>query len=206
MNYYAKLLQQPKTEYLNSLGSGYYADLLREKYNEKDKWITVKGNHIPIKEGQTKQEAVKEFIEKQETKKEFIPEDNPPDIKEFLGEEFKGYKGQAAINKLLKEKRGHIKDAFYRKDIGSITLAWGDSKRGLCHLIERRKSKNIDIEQFLSNLTEVIEKGKKYSHPKYKNRCLIWFQGKEVSICYDYNGEKMNWIITGFYKKNEPQE
>lgn len=68
MNYYAKLLQQPKTEYLNSLGSGYYADLLREKYNEKDKWITVKGNHIPIKEGQTKQEAVKEFIEKQKGK------------------------------------------------------------------------------------------------------------------------------------------
>ena len=34
MNYYAKLLQQPKTEYLNSLGSGYYADLLREKYND----------------------------------------------------------------------------------------------------------------------------------------------------------------------------
>ena len=51
MNYYAKLLQQPKTEYLNSLGSGYYADLLREKYNydeneprdEQGRWTTKGG-------------------------------------------------------------------------------------------------------------------------------------------------------------------
>lgn len=41
--------------------------------NAKDKdediqWVTVKGNHIPIKKGQSKEEAVKEFIEKQEGK------------------------------------------------------------------------------------------------------------------------------------------
>lgn len=36
---------------------------------EKDdelEWITVKGNHIPVKEGQTKEEAVKEFLYKKE--------------------------------------------------------------------------------------------------------------------------------------------
>nr|DAG43207.1 MAG TPA: Minor capsid component [Caudoviricetes sp.] len=34
--------------------------------NAKDdvEWITVKGNHIPIKDGQTKEQAVKEFLEK----------------------------------------------------------------------------------------------------------------------------------------------
>ena len=26
-------------------------------------WITVKGNHIPVKDGQTKEQAVKEFLE-----------------------------------------------------------------------------------------------------------------------------------------------
>ena len=41
--------------------------------NAKDKdddieWITVHGNHIPIKKGQSKDEAVKEFIEKQGNK------------------------------------------------------------------------------------------------------------------------------------------
>ena len=35
------------------------------KDDEDIEWITVKGNHIPIKKGQSKEEAVKEFIEKQ---------------------------------------------------------------------------------------------------------------------------------------------
>lgn len=38
---------------------------------EKDddiEWITVHGNHIPVKKGQSKDDAVKEFIEKQEQK------------------------------------------------------------------------------------------------------------------------------------------
>ena len=33
--------------------------------NDDITWITVKGNHIPIKKGQNKGEAVKEFFEKQ---------------------------------------------------------------------------------------------------------------------------------------------
>ena len=33
-------------------------------------WITVKGNHIPIKEGQTKQEAIKNFLESKNEKGE----------------------------------------------------------------------------------------------------------------------------------------
>lgn len=33
-------------------------------------WVTVKGNHIPIKEGETKKEAVAEFIESKEVAKE----------------------------------------------------------------------------------------------------------------------------------------
>ena len=33
---------------------------------------------------------------------------------EFFGEEFKGYKGANAVEKLLKEKRGHVKNAFER--------------------------------------------------------------------------------------------
>lgn len=38
--------------------------------DNKGEWITVKGNHILVKEGQTKEEAVKAFIDKQESKKE----------------------------------------------------------------------------------------------------------------------------------------
>lgn len=34
------------------------------KNNDDTKWITVKGNHIPVKEGQSKAEAIKEFLDK----------------------------------------------------------------------------------------------------------------------------------------------
>ena len=72
MNYYAEILNN-KREYLNSLamGNGYYANIIREKCNaEEGEWITVKGNHILVKPGQTKEDAVKQFLEKQEGKKE----------------------------------------------------------------------------------------------------------------------------------------
>lgn len=45
---------------------------------------------------------------------------------DFYGEEFKGVKGKEAIKKVIAEKRGHVKDAFTRKDIGGIDLVWGD--------------------------------------------------------------------------------
>ena len=39
--------------------------------NDEDiEWITVKGNHIPVKKGQSKDEAVKEFLEGKKDKKE----------------------------------------------------------------------------------------------------------------------------------------
>ena len=51
-----------------------------------------------------------------------------PPKEEFYGEEFKGVKGKEAIKKVIAEKRGHVKDAFTRKDIGSIDLVWGDEE------------------------------------------------------------------------------
>lgn len=78
----------------------------------------------------------------------------------LLGENFEGYKGQKAIYKLLIEKRGHIKDAFYRDEIGSISLLWGDDTLGLQHIIKEREKQGINIDDFLSDITDVIEKGK----------------------------------------------
>lgn len=43
----------------------------------------------------------------------------------LLGKEYVGVKGQAAIDKLMQEKQGHVKGAFHREDIGDIDLLWG---------------------------------------------------------------------------------
>jgi hypothetical protein len=82
------------------------------------------------------------------------------DITELLGEKFEGFRGQAAIDKLLKEKRGYIPAAFHREDLGDIALIWGDETAGLAHIIKRRTEQRIEINSFLSDLGEVVENGK----------------------------------------------
>jgi hypothetical protein len=57
---------------------------------------------------------------------------------EFLGPEYSGVKGQAAVEKLLKERQGHVKGAFHRDDTGDIILAWGDDNMGIQHIINHR--------------------------------------------------------------------
>lgn len=70
-------------EYLNSL-----PDLMEEEnYNESDEekgeWITVKGSHIFIKDGESKEKAVKDFIAKKEKSEKRTPKDRQDEAKEI---------------------------------------------------------------------------------------------------------------------------
>lgn len=69
------------------------------------------------------------------------------------------FTGQKAVEKLVNDNGGNISKAFSRKDIGDIDLIWGDDNKGLKHIIERRKSQNINIDEFLPKLTDVIQNG-----------------------------------------------
>ena len=89
----------------------------------------------------------------------------------LYGEEFRGYKGQQAVNKLLNEKRGHVKNAFFRHDIGMIDLVWGNNDFGLKHIISRREEQKININKFLSDLTECINNGK-FRKLNKKGKCV----------------------------------
>ena len=46
------------------------ANIVVNKKDDDIEWITVKGNHIPIKKGQSKDEAVKEFLEEKQGQEE----------------------------------------------------------------------------------------------------------------------------------------
>lgn len=165
--------------------------------NEID-WITVKGNHIPIKPGQSKEQAVKEFMEEKTADKTKKP------LKEFLGREYTGVKGQAAVEKLLQEKQGHVKGAFTRKDIGDIDLVWGDEYQGLAHLIKSRTEKNpYKAEEILNHLTEVIEKG--VLRRGKSGNFEIWHNGIMAIVRPDYYGKDIRFILTG-YKQRSPNK
>lgn len=124
-----------------------------------------------------------------------------PPLKDFLGKEHTGLKGQSAVEKLLQEKEGHVKGAFYREDIGEIDLVWGDEKQGIAHLIKSRTAKSpYKPEDILDNLTETIEKG--VLRKGRAGTFEIWHKGIMVIVRGDYLGEDIRFVVTGFKQRS----
>ncbi|CRF52496.1 hypothetical protein HAL07_09610 [Helicobacter ailurogastricus] len=83
-----------------------------------------------------------------------------------FGENFAEYagKGAEAVKKLLEEKRGQVSGAFYRQDLGYIDLVWGDSKKGLAHILERRTAQHGEPQalEFIHNLPRILQEARFY--------------------------------------------
>lgn len=125
------------------------------------------------------------------------------ELDNLLGEEFKGYKGQDAVDKLLKEKRGHVKGAFHREDIGDIDLLWGNDYVGLQHIIERRAQQGINVDKFLLNIADVVQYGK-FKSKNDRGNFEFWHDGKLAVIAPEYHGNKITYVLTAYKqsKKN----
>ncbi len=125
----------------------------------------------------------------------------------LLGEEFKGVKGQAAIDKLLKEKRGHVKGAFHRDDIGDIDIFWGNEHVGLQHIIIQRMSekenpseKLAHVNDVLQNIEATISNGKFRKQNKRGDMEFV-LNGYGVAIAPTYHNNKITYLLTAY--KNE---
>jgi hypothetical protein len=126
-----------------------------------------------------------------------------PSTRILMGEAFRGYKGTDAINKLLKERRGHCPDAFSRPGrFEHIALMWGNKHRGLAHLIKRRIEEKQDLAKLLKTMDNVIREGEIYTNyatSRYeirKDRKIIVLE--EVGNAY---GNSEHYILTA-YKEN----
>lgn len=133
-------------------------------------------------------------------------EEMPPDFdaekfKELIGPEFKGVRRQAAVQKLINERRGHVKGAFHRKDIGDIDLIWGNDVIGLCHILKRREVQGISPEDFAKDLTEVVQNG---DLCQSKGKCEIWYKKKMVVVSTMFHGKAATFIITSFPSRKRP--
>jgi hypothetical protein len=118
------------------------------------------------------------------------------DITELLGKEHTGVKGQAAIDALLKEKGGHVKDAFHREGIGGIDLMWGDNSFGLQHIIKRRTEEGQNPKKLLSELGKVMENGTVFEGKS--GGWEIHHGGKIAVIAPELHGNKMSYVLTAF--------
>lgn len=123
--------------------------------------------------------------------------EQPEDITELLGEEFKGVKGQQAVDKLMQEKRGHVKGAFHREDIGDIDLIWGDDTCGLQHILSRREEQGINAREFVQDLAEVVEKGQ-YRRRNDRGNFEFLHGRKMAVISPELRGNKLTFLVTAF--------
>lgn len=126
------------------------------------------------------------------------------DIAELLGEEFKGVKGQQAVDKLMQEKRGHVKGAFHREDIGDIDLIWGDDTCGLQHILLHREKQGIDAQEFVQDLAEVVEKGN-YIKRNDKGNFEFQHDRKVAVVSPELRGNKLTFLVTAFKTRRKPR-
>ena len=124
-------------------------------------------------------------------------------LKEDFGENFAGYKGKEAIEKLLEEQRGQVRGAFYKEGLGEIDLVWGDENFGLRHIIEQRTKQWGEEKalKFISHLNENIEKGQIVG--VQKGRAAI--KTDLTTIILDKK-ENNNFVLTAFRDRNNKKE
>ena len=155
---------------------------------------------------------------------------NTTPLKEFGTNYAEFYRdGAGAVKKLLAEAKaaeqsgekfnGQVAGAFYRDDLakatgtGEIDLVWGDSTKGLQHILERRvadfETQGLTKEQatqkalwFVENdLNDIIINGN-ISFSKVMNRVFFDTDTQKAVIALDYDGKDRKWILTAFNKND----
>lgn len=170
---------------------------------EQIEWARKSGKELPLNnDGSLDEVALRKMYDERKPtdsdKKDSVPTfGSQEELDALLGEEFKGVKGQAAINKLLKEKRGHVKGAFHRDDIGDIDLLWGNDYLGLKHIIQQREKQGISVADFTHDLSDVIEKGQYHQKSERGNFEFI-HNGKMVVVAPEYHGNKITFVLTAY--------
>ncbi|EOX2646656.1 SNF2-related protein, partial [Campylobacter upsaliensis] len=97
--------------------------------------------------------------------------------------------------------------------LGEIDLVWGDSKKGLSHILERRKEdfikqgldENEALEralEFVKKIPQIIEQGEVKVGV---NRAFVDTKDDRALIALDYKGKDKKWVITA-YKMDDPSQ
>lgn len=108
------------------------------------------------------------------------------------------------MRKLLEEKRGHVKAAFHRKDIGDIDLVWGNDQVGLCHILKRRGEQGVDLDGFAASLTDTIQNGE-MAVDEGRQNFRFWKNKQEVVVSKLYFGKKIQLVVTAYPARKKPR-
>lgn len=112
--------------------------------------------------------------------------------------QFKG-KPQEAIAFLLEKKEGEAVGALHHKDIGDIDLVWGKEGTaksdgfGLAKLAKYHPEVLGNLQEILDTMVVV---------KRTDNRVQLESETHQASVRLTWDGEKKNWLLTAFEKKN----
>ncbi|EAL1701336.1 DUF3519 domain-containing protein [Campylobacter upsaliensis] len=171
-----------------------------EDFNrEKEQFLEAKRiEQTRIKEEERKR--AEEIYQAQEANnlKDILEAEEKP-LKDEFGENFEGFKGKEAVEKLLKEKRGQVRGAFYKEGLGEIDLVWGDKNYGLEHILNKHGG---EFKNLARELSEAVENGKIVKDDK--GRLRLEYENKIVGIKDNWKGEKTaHWVVTAYVKKEK---
>lgn len=117
---------------------------------------------------------------------------------------------EKAIEKLLKEKRGYVPGAIYKKGIGLIDFVWGiageagtEKGYGLAHIIRRRNEQGINGVRFVKQIPSIIKYGTVYNPPDVRDRVYVESEDKQAVIRLDWNNQERQWLVTAYVKNKQ---
>lgn len=117
---------------------------------------------------------------------------------------------EKAIEKLLKEKRGYVPGAIYKKGIGLIDFVWGvagesgtEKGYGLAHIIRRRNEQGINGVKFVKQIPSIIKYGTVYNPPDVRDRVYVESEDKQAVIRLDWNNQERQWLVTAYVKNKQ---
>jgi len=126
--------------------------------------------------------------------------DNASDVESIgpFGPIFTGYtnRPEAAIKKLMQEKRGEIVDAFIHPKLGKIAFVYGNEKFGLRHIEARRGM------PWINQVPRILRKGRVAQDPQgFKRVYLIEeiIPTRNVAVIrLEWDGMQRTWLMTAF--------
>lgn len=120
-----------------------------------------------------------------------------PSSKQVFGDEIVINDNDDAINVLFQNKKGFIRKAFHRKDIGDIALAWGENQIGISHIIDSRKKNKQPIRPLLQDLKNVVEKG--ILERDENGDFIITLKTKVAIIRPYFDNDNLQFLLTAYY-------
>lgn len=97
-----------------------------------------------------------------------------------------------AVRHLMAQKTGEA--IVNHPTLGEVSLVYGDSEKGLAHIVARRG------EDFLARIPKLFSDGEVYTKNGQNGRVFLGTDKKEATIRLDWNGQARAWLVSAYEK------